>query len=90
MREIKQIARLSRLSFSEKELSLYEDFFKRLLEFVDQVSEVEVGSEKPLVNPFRGATKFRGDEIEVWSKGKSVVKQAPSSEGASFKVPPVL
>ncbi len=91
MSELKKIAKLCRISIPDSESLVYEDYFKSITAYIEQIAQLEIDDDiLPLVNPFEGTMSLREDEPKKWDKYKEAIKESPQSEGSLFEVPPVL
>ena len=88
--EVKKIASLSRLNLEGKELiSLTEDF-NQILEFVQQISEVDTENVEPLNHVLDLENVTRKDEAGESFKREEVESIAPEFNAGYFVVPRVL
>lgn len=87
--EIKKLAELSKLKFSEKE---YEDFskdFENIQSFFEQIDKVDVSD----ANEFRQVKQFeqlREDIVFPSQARELTLKNAPKKDSISFVVPKVV
>lgn len=90
--EIKQVANLARLELTEAELAQYGDQLSSVLNYIDQLAEVDVEGVEPtaqvtgLENVWREDVVFDCPEDER----EAALKEAPELEGHQIKVKRVL
>jgi len=93
-KEIKHIAQLARLSFSDKQIRIFQEELSAILRYIDKLKKVKVEinngnlSKREQLNVFR--RDERGDKKGYsYDKGK-LLKVAPEKKDNFFKVPPVF
>lgn len=88
--EIKKIAELARLEFNDDELENYTVEMNKILEYVEQLKELDTTNVKPLSHPIENNNVFREDIQRVSVDRESALKNAPESSSEYFKVPKVI
>lgn len=88
---VRQVALLARLELSEEELEKCATDLSRVLEYVDQINAMGLENTEPLleVNKRRPKPRADGDNQQTLDR-KTVLDQAPESDGEFFLVPPVV
>lgn len=87
---LKHIAKLSRLHFSDDELKLFEAQVGDILAFVEKLKEVNVENTQPTLHPLALSNVFREDSILPSLSIEEFLKQAPRARGRFFEVPKVI
>jgi len=90
VKDVEHVAKLSRLSFNDDEK---EDFIEKLnsvVDYIEQLGEVDVEGVKPTYNVLDIKNVFREDKVEKSFDRKDIIANAPSAEGGCFKVPKVV
>lgn len=87
---VDKLAGLSKLSFKESEKEKIKIDLQRMLDFVDQLKEVDVEGVEPLIHMLDEEVELRLDEAEAAMKAEEVLSNAPEKEGHFFKVPKVV
>lgn len=87
---VKRIAFLSRLKVDDDKIEATKDEFNKILDWVEQLNEVDTESVEPLVSV--NATKLvcRKDVVNDGDKKAEVLANAPMSEFGYFAVPKVV
>ena len=86
----RQISYLSRLKLdAEKEEKITNDL-KNIIEFVDQLEEVNTSDIEPLTNPLEKTAKTRDDKVTANNLKEELLGIAPSSNEDYFLVPRVV
>ncbi len=87
--EVERIAKLARLSFNESEKQKLQQELSAILDYVDQLKEVEgkVVEEKPDPD---AVNLMRNDVAEEITDPEEFLKQVPAREGRFIKVKSVL
>lgn len=88
--QILKIAKLARLSLSPAEEAHFSDQFTAILNYFEQMSQVNTEGVEPLITPTEIEFHWREDEVTNWNIGEEVVEAAPDKSGRLFKVPPVV
>lgn len=89
-KEVERIASLSKLEFSEEEkVSITEDM-NRMLDFVQQLQQVDTTDVKPLIYMLEEEAVLREDKVVESITQKEALENAPESDTDFIKVPKVL
>lgn len=89
--QIEYIAKLSRLELTDEEKKLYSEQLSSVLEYVEQLSEVDTEKIEPLSNVTGLENVSREDEIlESEISHTDIQKNAPKFDEDSFVVPGVF
>ena len=87
-KEVENVAKLSRLNFSEEELKAMQEHMSSVLEYMEILNQVDTSNVPNLSRPLgemRG-----GDNFEASLPREAVLKNAPKTDGAGFVVPKVV
>jgi aspartyl-tRNA(Asn)/glutamyl-tRNA(Gln) amidotransferase subunit C len=88
--DLKRIAKLSKLTFTDAELELYQAQVKNILGFIEELKEVDIEGVEPTSHPLPLKNVFRPDEIKPSIKIEEFLKTAPRAKGRFFEVPKVI
>ena len=88
--DVKKIAELSRLEFSETELENYTTEMNKILEYVEKLNELDTTNVEPLSHPIENSNVFREDKVHTSIEREKALKNAPDSTSEHFKVPKVI
>ncbi len=90
--EIQHIADLARLDLSEGELEKYGSQLSGVLDYIDQLQEVDTADLEPTSQVTGLENVYRNDEIKVWAddERKAALQLAPEFEDGQVKVKRVL
>ncbi len=88
--DIAKVASLSKLQLSEAEFEVVADKFVRVLDFVEQLNQVDTTGVEEMAHPVDVHTVTRQDSIEPSLPREVALSNAPKSDGEFFLVPPVL
>ncbi len=86
--QIEHIAKLARLDLTEAELNKYGSQLSSILNYIDQLKEVDV-ADVPATAQVTGMENiFREDEVKDWDKKEigEALNQAPELENNQIKV----
>jgi aspartyl-tRNA(Asn)/glutamyl-tRNA(Gln) amidotransferase subunit C len=87
---VKRVARLARIKVNEKDIPTLANELNVILNFVEQLNEVNVESIEPLTSVVDMAMKKRADIVDDGYYVKDITRNAPRSEDDFFMVPKVV
>jgi aspartyl-tRNA(Asn)/glutamyl-tRNA(Gln) amidotransferase subunit C len=88
--EVKRIAKLARLKFSDEEMPKLQNELSSILNYVDQLKQIEGKLPEVEAAAVEGLNMMRDDVAEVTIPAEEFLKQAPGREGNYVKVKSVL
>ena len=90
--EVERIARLARLALTAEERDLFARQLTSILQYAEQLREVDTTGIAPTSHPLALTTPLRDDETRSSLPRDEALKAAPDAEPAAglFKVPRVL
>ena len=87
IQEVKKLAKLSRLEFSDDEANQFLGEFDAILEQVDAINKVDVSKVDLLEDTIDADTQLRADVIKPSLPAAEIIANAPASEDTAFLVP---
>jgi aspartyl-tRNA(Asn)/glutamyl-tRNA(Gln) amidotransferase subunit C len=87
---VRHVARLARLQLSDEHLARLATQLESILQYVDQIEQVDVTGTEPMAHALPLHNVFREDVIEPSLPLEKVLQNAPDSDGPYFKVPKIL
>ncbi len=88
-KDVEHVAKLSCLRLSEEEKELYATQLGKIIEYVDQLKQVDTTGVTPLAHALSLVNVMRPDEVSD-SPGKDLMlANAPETENGYFKVPKI-
>lgn len=89
--EVKRIAQLARLGLTEKEIDQLGKDLSMILDYVEQLKEVDVSQTKPMSHSIEVSNVMRKDvrEEKIKNKNEELLKAAPNTQSGYLKVHPV-
>jgi len=90
VKDVEKIAQLAKLKFNESETGKLQTELNQILEYIDQLNELDLEGVEPLENINETSNVLRIDDSEKWLTTEEALKNAPSKTGKFFKVPKVL
>ena len=88
--EIRNIANLARLHIDESEVERYQQDLSRILEFVEQMNQVDVSGIEPMAHPQDVAQRLRIDQVTEKDQREKFQAIAPATENGLYLVPKVI
>ena len=88
--EVLKIAKLSKLSFEEKEIERFQIELNDMLKYIDMLNEVDTSKVQPLVYINEAVNNFREKEEKPSLEIKKVLLNAPESAENAIVVPKVI
>lgn len=88
--DIRKIANLARLHIDENEVEQYQHDLSRILEFVEQMNQVDVGDIEPMAHPQDLAQRLRNDQVTETDQRDKFQSIAPATQDGLYLVPKVI
>ena len=88
--EVLKIAKLSKLSFEEKEIEKFQIELNDILGYIDMLNEVDTSKVEPLVYINQAVNNFREKEEKSSLEIEKVLLNAPESAENAIVVPKVI
>ncbi|MEM1307040.1 MAG: Asp-tRNA(Asn)/Glu-tRNA(Gln) amidotransferase subunit GatC [Pseudomonadota bacterium] len=87
---VKRIARLARIKVTEREAQALTGELSTILDWVEQLDEVDTADVEPMTRVVPMEMKKRADGVTDGEKADAIVANAPLSEDQFFVVPKVV
>ena len=87
---VAKIAKLSKLKFNEEEGGVILNDMNKMLEFIDQLNELDTKDIDPLIHMSVEVNKLRNDINQELTSQKEALKNSPEKDSTYFKLPKVL
>ena len=87
---VQRVARLARIKVQDEDLPRLAGELNVILDFVEQLNEVDVSGVQPLTSVVAMKMKMRDDVVTDGNIAKDVTQNAPASEDDFFMVPKVV
>jgi aspartyl-tRNA(Asn)/glutamyl-tRNA(Gln) amidotransferase subunit C len=87
---VRRIARLARIAVTDAEVPHLQGELNAILQFVEQLNEVDVDGVEAMTSVTPMAMKKRQDVVDDGGYPERVLANAPSSEDGYFVVPKVI
>jgi aspartyl-tRNA(Asn)/glutamyl-tRNA(Gln) amidotransferase subunit C len=88
--DVKKIAHLAKLSLSEIDLNIYTKELIQILDFVEQMNQIDTTIIKPLTSPLHSAQRLREDQVTEINQRDTFQAIAPLVEMGLYLVPKVI
>jgi aspartyl-tRNA(Asn)/glutamyl-tRNA(Gln) amidotransferase subunit C len=88
--EVKHIAGLARIGMNEKEVDKFSHDLSSILDWIEQLKEVDITGVEPTAHITGLENKFREDKIQDFENKEGIVKLFPESKNGYDKVKSVL
>ncbi|MCH7518159.1 MAG: Asp-tRNA(Asn)/Glu-tRNA(Gln) amidotransferase subunit GatC [Candidatus Dadabacteria bacterium] len=88
--DIIKVSELARLEFKEEELEKFTEQLGNILEYIEQLNELNTDNVEPTSHVLDMSTPLREDKVVEWLSTEEVLKNAPESEDDFFVVPQVI
>ncbi|KRQ87536.1 Glutamyl-tRNA(Gln) amidotransferase subunit C [Caloramator mitchellensis] len=89
-KQVDYVAKLARLEFSEDEKEKFVQDFNNILQFVEQLKEVDTENVEISITNYAAFNVLREDKIEKSMDREDALLNAPDKENGYFKVPKVV
>lgn len=87
---VRHIARLARIAVSDDEAKALESELTGILQWVEQLDEVDTQGIEPMTCVTEMSLKMRADEVTDGGYAETVVRNAPEHSDQFFTVPKVV
>ena len=87
---VRRIARLARIKITEEEAKGIVKELSGILNWVEQLSEVDTSAVEPMTRVVPIELKKREDAVTDGGKAKDILKNAPMAEDGFFVVPKIV
>lgn len=88
--EVRHVAELARLAFSEAELGALAGEFTRILQAFAKLNEVDTTGVPPTAHILEVKNRFRADRVQPSLPRAEALQNAAAVKDGSFVVPPVM
>lgn len=88
--DVRHVAELARLDFSEEEEKQMADELSRILGYVDKLNELDTSGVPPMSHVLDVTNVFRPDEVKERIDREDALAAGPDADGEFFRVPQVL
>ncbi|MBP2460803.1 MULTISPECIES: Asp-tRNA(Asn)/Glu-tRNA(Gln) amidotransferase subunit GatC [unclassified Rhizobium] len=87
---VKRVARLARIAVTEDEANRMVGELNGIIDFVEQLSEVDVSGVEPMTSVMPMEMRLRADVVTDGNKADEIVANAPATDRNFFMVPKVV
>jgi len=88
--EVRKIAHLARLAVTDEQVAAYSGELSGILDFVDQMSQVDTAGVTPMAHPQHATQRLRPDVVTEVNQRERYQKIAPAVERGLYLVPRVV
>ncbi|MDB9540688.1 Asp-tRNA(Asn)/Glu-tRNA(Gln) amidotransferase subunit GatC [Anabaenopsis tanganyikae CS-531] len=88
--QVHKVALLARLELTAQEEEKFTTQLGSILEYVEQLNEVDVSDVLPTTRAIDVSNVTRKDELQPYPEREAILNSAPEQEGEFFKVPKIL
>ena len=87
--DVEHVAKLARLELTEEEKELYTRQLGAVLEYVNQMNEVDTSNVKPMSHAVDFVNVMRDDNVYYDHTKEELMANAPEEENGFFRVPKI-
>lgn len=88
--DVRHVAQLARLDFSEEEEARMAEEMSQILDYVEKLNELDTSGVPPMSHVLDVTNVFRKDEIKSRIDRDQALEAAPEAEQEYFQVPKVV
>ena len=88
--EVRKVANLARLNITEAEEAEFTTQLNSILEYFDQLSELDTTDVKPTTRAIETSNITREDRITPFPDKEELLNAAPEQQGDFFRVPKII
>ncbi|MGD9684467.1 MAG: Asp-tRNA(Asn)/Glu-tRNA(Gln) amidotransferase subunit GatC [Candidatus Obscuribacterales bacterium] len=89
VKDVEHVAKLARLALSDHEKRLYTEQLGKIIQYFDQLQEVDTRAVEPMSHPLPLNNVMRDDTVVRTPGHETMLANAPDREGAFFRVPKI-
>lgn len=89
IKDVEHVAKLARLELTEEEKELYTKQLGDVLQYVNQMNEVDTSNIEPMTQVVDFVNVMREDKVAYEQTKEELMKNAPDQENGFFKVPKI-
>ena len=89
-KDVRHVALLSRLTFTEEEIQKFTKDLNSILEYIAKLEELDTKNVEPTSHSLKMSNIFRQDEVRPSLPQDDAIANAPDNEGGCFKVPKII
>lgn len=90
LEQVRHVAKLSRLALSDDQVRKYAGQLGGILDYIAKLAEVDTGGVEPMAHVLPLHNVLRDDVAKPGLPLEDVLRNAPDTDGAFFKVPKVI
>ena len=87
---VARIARLARIAVPEAELQALAGELSHILEWIEQLNEVDTSDVPPMTSVVATKLRLRADEVADGERPEDILRNAPERQDGYFVVPKVV
>lgn len=87
--QVEHVAKLARLNLTEEETELYTKQLSKILDYIDQLNQVDTSGVEPMTQPIPTVNVMRDDIFKKQFQREEMLKNAPHEEYGFFRVPKI-
>lgn len=87
---VRRVARLARIAVTDSEAEKMQGELNTILDWVEQLNEVDIDGVEPMTSVVETAMKSRKDGVTDGGNADAVVANAPNKDDSYFLVPKVV
>lgn len=88
--QVEHVAHLARLSFNEQEIEMYTEQLAKIIDFAEQLNELDTEGVEPTTHVLDMSNVLREDVVRESLSREDALKNAPDQQNGQVKVPAVL
>lgn len=88
--DVIKIAHLARLNLSAEDIAFYTPQLSGIMNFIEQMSQVDTTTTQPLAHPFDASQRLREDKVTEPDLRAKYQRIAPQVEAGLYLVPKVI
>ncbi|MAT69327.1 MAG: Asp-tRNA(Asn)/Glu-tRNA(Gln) amidotransferase GatCAB subunit C [Planctomycetaceae bacterium] len=88
--DVEKVALLARLQLTDDELATMTDQLAQIVDYVDQLAEVDTDGVEPMAHAVEVANVFAADEVRPSLPREAALANGPRTNGRGYLVPAVL
>lgn len=88
--DVQYVANLAKLSLKEEEIASYQKDLNKILDYMEQLNEIDTSNVPPLNHVMESSARLRPDQAHPPMPHEDALKNAPDADTDYFRVPKVI
>ena len=89
IKDVEHVAKLARMSLSEEEKTMFTEQLGNILEYINELNELDTENVEPMAHPVPASNIMREDKVSQEFTTDDMLSNAPQEEDGYYRVPKI-